>query len=138
MSIYQRSSCTPETQPNSAKRRRHVEFLVFNSIHWKKIRLLQWQLPLVISGLSEVNCNQSLAMNNKSLHVFLLQPKYQNVKNPSCLLGTVFQLGMFSNILTICLLAFQFSGVSVYSMKYYISGTRKDIISITKVSSAPF
>ena len=35
-SICRRPSWTPETQPNGAVRRRLVEFLVFNSIHWKK------------------------------------------------------------------------------------------------------
>ena len=34
--VCQRPSWTPKTQPNGAVRRRLVEFLVFNSVYWKK------------------------------------------------------------------------------------------------------
>ena len=60
--IYWRPSWTPETQPNEAikrclveflefnlpfgSRRRLLEFLVFNSIYWKKTWPLFWDLPL--------------------------------------------------------------------------------------------
>ena len=35
-SICRRLSRTPNTQPNGAERRRLLEFLVFNSVYWKK------------------------------------------------------------------------------------------------------